>query len=145
MKNTSQRATRSNLYGLCVLLLLLLGHFVGTTNAISLLGNNKGWSSSSSSPSLPKVGLVTAGPLQISQIGCGTWSWGNRLLWDYDTAQDEEIYEAYATVRRAGVTVFDTVRMYGIHRFVVVTTITRQNLSLTHTHNSRLIAMERWI
>lgn len=91
------------------LLLLLLGNLVTTTvTAISLLGNNAGQSTA-----LPKVGLVSAGPLQISQLGCGTWSWGNRLLWDYDKSQDEEIYEAYATVRRAGVTVFDTADSYG--------------------------------
>jgi aryl-alcohol dehydrogenase-like predicted oxidoreductase len=59
-------------------------------------------------PKLTKVGRVQAGPITISQIGCGTWSWGNRLLWDYDTSQDEEIYQAYKLVRDAGVTVFDT-------------------------------------
>ena len=65
------------------------------------------------STALPRVGQVTAGPLKISELGCGTWSWGNRLLWDYDPSQDEEIYEAYAMVRRAGVTVFDTADSYG--------------------------------
>jgi pyridoxine 4-dehydrogenase len=46
-------------------------------------------------------------------MGCGTWSWGNRLLWDYDPNQDEEIYEAYKYVRNAGVSVFDTADSYG--------------------------------
>jgi hypothetical protein len=43
------------------------------------------------------VGRVPAGPtgLQISEMGCGTWSWGNRLLFDYNPNQDEEIYQAY--------------------------------------------------
>ena len=77
------------------LLLLLLGNLVITTvTAISLLGNNNNIAGTSTA--LPKVGLVSAGPLQISQLGCGTWSWGNRLLWDYDKSQDEEIYEAYS-------------------------------------------------
>ena len=96
---------------LCVLFLchLRLGH------ALSVLGNKKAGKSSSSSFSLalPRVGQVSAGPLKISQLGCGTWSWGNRLLWDYDPSMDEEIYEAYALVRRAGVTVFDTADSYG--------------------------------
>jgi len=61
----------------------------------------------------PKIGRVQAGPITISQLGCGTWSWGNRLLFDYDTSQDEEIYEAYKRVRDAGVTVFDTADSYG--------------------------------
>ncbi len=64
----------------------------------------------------PQVGRVAAGKntnLTISQLGCGTWSWGNRLLWDYDTSQDEEIYNAYRVIRNAGVTVFDTADSYG--------------------------------
>ncbi|EED94662.1 aldo/keto reductase [Thalassiosira pseudonana CCMP1335] len=46
-------------------------------------------------------------------LGCGTWSWGNKLLWDYDPSQDEEIYRAYRAVRNAGVTIFDTADSYG--------------------------------
>mmetsp|Transcript_23566 Transcript_23566/g.50128 ORF Transcript_23566/g.50128 Transcript_23566/m.50128 type:complete len:416 (+) Transcript_23566:80-1327(+) len=65
----------------------------------------------------PVVGRVSAGPrargLEISSLGCGTWSWGNRFLFDYDPSQDEEIYEAYREVRNAGVTLFDTADSYG--------------------------------
>ena len=60
-----------------------------------------------------KVGRVSAGPIDISSLGCGTWSWGNRLLWDYDPSQDEEIYRAYREIRDAGVTIFDTGDSYG--------------------------------
>ncbi len=60
-----------------------------------------------------KVGRVSAGPIDISSLGCGTWSWGNRLLWDYDPSQDEEIYRAYRAIRNAGVTIFDTADSYG--------------------------------
>lgn len=60
-----------------------------------------------------KVGRVSAGPIDISSLGCGTWSWGNKLLWDYDPSQDEEIYRAYRAVRGAGVTIFDTADSYG--------------------------------
>jgi pyridoxine 4-dehydrogenase len=62
---------------------------------------------------LKPIGRVSAGPLTISQLGCGTWSWGNRLLWDYDPSQDDTIYEAYKLTRQAGVTVFDTADSYG--------------------------------
>jgi pyridoxine 4-dehydrogenase len=61
----------------------------------------------------PKIGTVKAGPIEISALGCGTWSWGNRLLWDYDPSQDEKIFQAYSTVRDAGVTIFDTADSYG--------------------------------
>lgn len=60
-----------------------------------------------------KIGRVQAGPITISELGFGTWSWGNRLLWNYDPSQDEEIYDAYKLVRDAGVTVFDTADSYG--------------------------------
>jgi hypothetical protein len=63
----------------------------------------------------PKVGKVSAGPLQISSLGCGTWSWGNRLLFDYDPSQDEGIYEAYREIRNAGVTIFDTAGTVLVH------------------------------
>jgi pyridoxine 4-dehydrogenase len=61
----------------------------------------------------PTVGQVSAGPLQISKLGCGTWSWGNRLLFDYDPSQDEGIFEAYREIRNAGVSIFDTADSYG--------------------------------
>ena len=59
------------------------------------------------------MGRVSAGPIDISSMGCGTWSWGNKLLWDYDPSQDEDIYRAYRAVRDAGVTMFDTADSYG--------------------------------
>ena len=59
------------------------------------------------------VPRVSAGPISISAIGCGTWSWGNRLLFDYNPSQDEEIYSAYRIVRDGGVTLFDTADSYG--------------------------------
>jgi len=74
---------------------------------INAIGSNAGASKSK------LVGRVSAGPIDISALGCGTWSWGNRLLWDYDPSQDEEIYESYRAIRDAGVTVFDTADSYG--------------------------------
>lgn len=69
--------------------------------SIDILGSHK------------KVGRVSAGPIDISSLGCGTWSWGNKLLWDYDPSQDEDIYRAYRAIRDAGVTIFDTADSYG--------------------------------
>lgn len=86
---------------LLALLLLVRGTLGWTTG-----GNN-------SVAKVKQVGKVSAGPLQISRLGCGTWSWGNRLLFDYDPSQDEGIYEAYREIRNAGVTIFDTADSYG--------------------------------
>ncbi|VEU39771.1 unnamed protein product [Pseudo-nitzschia multistriata] len=91
-------------------LLLLIAGLLGSTSVVegfdTLFGANLNAKS-------PLVGRVSAGPLEISSMGCGTWSWGNRFLFDYDPSQDEEIYEAYREVRNAGVTLFDTADSYG--------------------------------
>ena len=87
---------------LLLLILATLCHQPSFCDALASLGTKK-------------LGRVSAGPtdLTISEMGCGTWSWGNRLLWDYDPSQDDEIYEAYKVTRDAGVTVFDTADSYG--------------------------------
>ena len=70
-----------------------------------------------SSSSSKQVGRISAGPpelhLDVSRIGCGTWSWGNRLLFDYKTAQDQELYDSYQYIRQHGITLFDTADSYG--------------------------------
>jgi len=91
---------------------LLITVAISLSNAAALMFPNTDARGSSSS-SLPKVGRVSAGPISISAIGVGTWSWGNRLLFDYNPSQDEEIYKAYCAVRDAGVTLFDTADSYG--------------------------------
>lgn len=67
----------------------------------------------SKTDAIPKIGRVSAGPIDISAMGVGTWSWGNRLLFDYDPSQDEEIYESYRYIRDCGVSIFDTADSYG--------------------------------
>jgi pyridoxine 4-dehydrogenase len=69
--------------------------------------------SSSSKSAATVVRRVAAGPLKVSEVGCGTWAWGNKLVWNYSAGQDEEIYRAYRIVREAGVTLFDTADSYG--------------------------------
>ena len=49
----------------------------------------------------------------MSRIGCGTWSWGNRFLWDYDENQDGLLKDAYDYVTKQGVNWFDTADSYG--------------------------------
>jgi len=90
---------------------LLIGALVSSASIVegleTLFGGNK-------VNKFPVVGRVSAGPTtEISSMGCGTWSWGNRFLFDYDPSQDEEIYKAYREVRNAGVTLFDTADSYG--------------------------------
>lgn len=100
--DTAISSLRCRETALLLSLLVTLCHQPSYCDALASLGTKK-------------LGRVSAGPtdLSISEMGCGTWSWGNRLLWDYDPSQDDEIYEAYKATREAGVTVFDTADSYG--------------------------------
>ncbi|MEM9947931.1 MAG: aldo/keto reductase [Cyanobacteria bacterium P01_D01_bin.36] len=59
--------------------------------------------SPSSPPSSP--------PLPI--LGCGTWAWGNRLLWDYTESMDADLNAVFDHCVSHGVTLFDTGDSYG--------------------------------
>ncbi|MEO0458021.1 MAG: aldo/keto reductase [Cyanobacteria bacterium P01_A01_bin.114] len=49
-------------------------------------------------------------------MGCGTWAWGNRLLWGYDPSMDRELQQVFNDCVKAGVTFFDTGDSYGTGR-----------------------------
>lgn len=54
------------------------------------------------------------GSLKVSQIGLGTWSWGNKVLWGYDESMDEELQEAFNLASAQGVNLWDTGDSYGV-------------------------------
>lgn len=60
------------------------------------------------------VNLGENGP-GVSALGIGTWSWGDKLFWnyggDYGLAQVKEAFQAAIT---AGITFFDTAEVYGL-------------------------------
>ncbi|HCV31417.1 MAG TPA: aldo/keto reductase, partial [Microcoleaceae bacterium UBA9251] len=39
--------------------------------------------------------MQTNQKLLLSTMGCGTWAWGNRLLWGYDESMDEELQAVF--------------------------------------------------
>lgn len=49
-------------------------------------------------------------------MGCGTWAWGNRLLWGYDQSMDSQLQEVFNVCVSNGVTLFDTGDSYGTGR-----------------------------
>ncbi|MEM9136261.1 MAG: aldo/keto reductase [Cyanobacteria bacterium P01_F01_bin.42] len=49
----------------------------------------------------------------LPEMGCGTWAWGNRLLWDYDDSMDVGLQQAFNCCVQNGVTLFDTGDSYG--------------------------------
>ena len=58
------------------------------------------------------------GALALTPIGVGTWSWGNRLLWNYHPERDDSLLlDTFHACIRAGLTFFDTADSYGTGRF----------------------------
>jgi pyridoxine 4-dehydrogenase len=51
--------------------------------------------------------------LSLSPMGCGTWAWGNRILWDYDPTMDQQLQTVFNLAVEKGVTLFDTGDSYG--------------------------------
>ena len=49
-------------------------------------------------------------------MGCGTWAWGNRLLWGYDQTMDGELQRVFDHCLSQGVTLFDSGDSYGTGR-----------------------------
>lgn len=52
----------------------------------------------------------------LPQMGCGTWAWGNRLLWGYDEAMDSQLQEVFNLCVSNDITLFDTGDSYGTGR-----------------------------
>ncbi len=46
-------------------------------------------------------------------MGCGTWAWGNQLLWGYDESMDDQLQAVFNFCVSNGVTLFDTGDSYG--------------------------------
>lgn len=55
--------------------------------------------------------------LVLPQMGCGTWAWGNRLLWGYAPSMDNQLQEVFNLCVSNGVTFFDTGDSYGTGKF----------------------------
>ncbi|MEA5510791.1 aldo/keto reductase [Crocosphaera sp. UHCC 0190] len=51
--------------------------------------------------------------LSLSPMGCGTWAWGNRLLWGYDETMDQTLQQVFNLAVSQGVILFDTGDSYG--------------------------------
>ena len=52
--------------------------------------------------------------LQVCALGIGTWSWGDKLFWSYDSSYgSSDVAEAFKAAVAAGVNFFDTAEVYG--------------------------------
>ena len=57
--------------------------------------------------------MSTREKLILPTMGCGTWAWGNRLLWGYNESMDSQLQEVFNLCVSNGVTLFDTGDSYG--------------------------------
>jgi len=47
------------------------------------------------------------------RIGLGTWSWGNKLFWNYQSTNDDDLRETYNEALLRGFDLIDTADSYG--------------------------------
>jgi pyridoxine 4-dehydrogenase len=57
--------------------------------------------------------MQTSQKLFLPPMGCGTWAWGNRLLWGYDESMDQQLQAVFDLCVSNGITLFDTGDSYG--------------------------------
>ena len=62
---------------------------------------------------IPSSVATDNAPIQLPQMGCGTWAWGNRLLWNYEPSMDADLQQVFNLCVSNGVTLFDTGDSYG--------------------------------
>lgn len=79
----------------------------------NLFSNFKAPKLGATSPAVGRPKKVKFGALEVSEMGIGTWSWGNQLLWGYDPSMDPEIQQVFDLCVDKGVTLFDTGDSYG--------------------------------
>lgn len=63
---------------------------------------------------MAKIAAVEQSPvIALPEMGCGTWAWGNRLLWGYSPEMDAQLQAVFNHCMAQGVTLFDTGDSYG--------------------------------
>jgi pyridoxine 4-dehydrogenase len=60
--------------------------------------------------------MQTLQKLSLPSMGCGTWAWGNQLLWEYNESMDDELQAVFNLCVSNGVSLFDTGDSYGTGR-----------------------------
>ncbi|WP_016950478.1 aldo/keto reductase [Anabaena sp. PCC 7108] len=60
--------------------------------------------------------MQTNEKISLPAMGCGTWAWGNQLLWGYNESMDDQLQQVFNLCVSKGVTLFDTGDSYGTGR-----------------------------
>ena len=51
------------------------------------------------------------------RIGLGTWSWGNKVLWNYQSSNDEDLRATFKEALKRGFNLIDSADSYGTGKF----------------------------
>lgn len=72
-------------------------------------------SDASSDISISPVQMISlTKDLEVSALGIGTWAWGDKAFWGYNSSQDAALYETFQTCVSKGINFFDTAEIYGL-------------------------------
>ena len=84
---------------------------------------------------------LLGGKVSISNIGIGTWAWGDKLYWNYESSQDASLKEVFDyCVKEGGVNFFDTAEIYGFGRSELLCGRFRRQLSEVSTQSQVVLA-----
>ena len=76
----------------------------------------------------PNDDFIEMNGRMIKRLGVGTWAWGDKLFWGYDSSMDESLQEAFNESIARGVTLFDSAELYGFGRSeLLLSRFSRQN------------------
>lgn len=72
-------------------------------------------SSPTATPAADSLVRLGNSPLQVSPLGIGAWSWGDRFLWNssWDDKNIKDSRDAFNVAMDNGITLFDTAEVYG--------------------------------
>lgn len=85
--------------------------------------------------------LLLGGKVSISKLGIGTWAWGDKFYWNYESGQDASLKEVFDyCVKEGGVKFFDTAEVYGLGRSELLCGRFRRQLSAEDNRESVVLA-----
>ena len=88
------------------------------------------------------------------RIGLGTWSWGNKLFWNYQTTNDNDLRETFNEALKRGFDLIDTADSYGtgklngrseslLGEFLLDTSFSKKEI-YSNSYQTCTLSLENW-
>ena len=68
----------------------------------------------------PSTILDVAETIKTSQIGIGTWAWGDKFFWGYEDSQDEELFNTFQVTFYDSLFPFPFFTIISLYRHVLI-------------------------